>query len=113
MSRTIEISDKTWDKIKDQVTEDESIDVSSLEDFIGQKLFFRTVTYHCVGEVVKKIGNLFELKNASWIADSGRFMNAIRDGTLDEVEPVGKMWLNTSAIVDIFPWKHSLPKDQK
>jgi hypothetical protein len=112
MSRTIEISDDTYELIKDQLSEEESVDVSSLEDFVGQKLFIRTVTYHLVGEVVKKVGNLFELKNASWVADSGRFMNAIKDGELSEVEPVGKCWVNTASIVDIFPWKHALPTKQ-
>ena len=113
MTKTIEISDETWEKIKDQVGEEEVTEIDALEDFVGEKLFIRTVTYHCVGEVTKKIGNFFELKNASWVADSGRFMQAIKNGTLSEVEPVGTMWLNTNSIVDIFPWKHSLPKDQK
>ena len=40
-------------------------------------------------------------------------MNAIKDGILDEVEPVGQMWVNSQSIVDIFPWKHSLPTKQK
>jgi hypothetical protein len=114
MSRVIEISDETWDKIKDQVSEDgyEEVDIDSLDDFVGEKLFIRTVTYHCVGKVEKRIGKFFELSGASWVADSGRFMNAIKEGTLDEVEPVGKMWLNIDSIVDVFPWKHSLPTKQ-
>ena len=113
MTKTIEVSDETYDKIKDQLSDDEIIDVSSLEDFIGQKLFIRTVTYHCVGKVENISGNLMELSTASWIADSGRFSNAIKDGTLDEVEPVGQMWVNLQSIVDIFPWKHKLPTKQK
>jgi hypothetical protein len=113
MSRTIEISDETWDKIKDQVGEDEGMDLNSLDDFIGQKWFIRTVTYHLVGKVVKRVGNFFVLEGASWVADSGRFMGAIKDGTLNEVEPVGKCLVNSSTIVDVFPWKHALPTQQK
>ncbi len=74
------------------------------------------MTYHCLGEVVKRIGNLLELRDASWVADTGRFMQFIKNGELSsqaEVEPVGKMWVNMSAIVDIFPWKAKLPKDQR
>jgi hypothetical protein len=108
--KTIEVSEEVFEKIKDQLGE--SVDVSSLDDFVGQKLFIRTVTYHLVGEVVKRAGNLLELKDASWIADSGRFMNAIKEGVLDEVEPVGKCWVNTNSIIDIFPWVHPLPKEQ-
>ena len=114
MGKQIEVSDETWERIKDIVSEDEeSFEVEELDDFIGEKLFIRTVTYHLVGEVTKRIGNFIQLKDASWVADSGRFMNAIKEGTLDEVEPVGTAWVNLHSITDMFPWKHKLPKDQK
>ena len=83
------------------------------EELVGGKFFFRTVTYHTVGEVVKIVGRFVQLKDASWVADSGRFMNAIKDGTLDEVEPVGKAFVNLDTVVDIFPWTHTLPTEQK
>ena len=79
----------------------------------GECYFIRTVTYHAVGEVKTIIGKFLILRDASWVADSGRFMNAIQDGTLDEVEPVGDMFINIDSIVDVFPWCHTLPKDQK
>lgn len=115
MSRTIEISDETWDKIKDVVSQDEyeEIEVNSLDDFVGQKLFIRTVTYHTVGKVEKIIGKFIELSDASWIPDSGRFMDCIKNGNLDEVEPVGKAWVSADSIVDVFPWRHKLPTEQK
>ena len=84
--KTIEISEETFEKIKDQLLEDESVDLKELDDFIGHKWFFRTVTYHMVGRVVGRIGNFFKLEDASWIADSGRFMNAIKEGKLNEVK---------------------------
>lgn len=118
MSRTLEISDETWDKIKNVVNEDElSFEVEELEDFIGKKLFIRTVTYHLTGKVEKVIyfrgSTFFFMKEASWIADSGRFMGAIKKGELNEVEPVGEAWVNVNSITDMFPWKHPLPKEQK
>ena len=79
----------------------------------GKSYFIRTVTYHLVGKVKKIVGNFIVLGNASWVADSGRFMNAIRDGTLSEVEPVGEAMVNMEAITDAFPWKHKLPDEQK
>lgn len=112
MSKTIEISDETWDKIKDQVGQDFK-EISSYEDLVGEKLFFRTVTYHLVGEVKKIVGRFAYLKNASWVADSGRFMGTIKDGTLSEVEPVGDAFVNLDSVVDFFPWKHKLPTEQK
>jgi len=111
--RTIEISEETYEKIKDQFGQELFKDLTCLDDMIGEKWFFRTVTYHMVGRVTQKMGNFFVLEDASWVADSGRFMNAIKEGELDEVEPVGKAILNIDAIVDAFPWKHQLPSEQK
>jgi len=113
MSRKIEISDETYEKIKSQLTEEEKIEIDSYEDLIGKKWFFRTVTYHSVGKAIKQIGNFLQLEDASWIADSGRFMNAIKEGKLSEVEPVGTVFVNLNSVVDFFPWRHTLPKEQK
>jgi hypothetical protein len=113
MSKTITVSDETYESIKGQLTQEEKVDVSNLDDFIGKKLFIRTVTYFMVGKVVKRVGNMFEMENASWVADTGRFMNAIKDGTLSEVEPVGQTWVNFHSVVDMFPWTHDLPTKQK
>jgi len=109
---TIEVSDETYEKIKNQLGE-EFTDVEGLDDLIGKKFFFRTVTYHMTGEVVRRIGNILQLKKAAWIADSGRFEQAIKEGKLDEVEPVGEAFINLDSMVDFFPWKHKLPEKQK
>ena len=111
--KTLNISEETYNKIKDQLMSEEKLNVNELNDLIGQKLFIRTVTYHLVGKLTKIIGNLWQLEDASWVADSGRFINAIKDGSLDEVEPVGEAFVNSNSIVDIFPWKHNLPNKQK
>ena len=115
MDKTITISEETYEKLKDQLAEEGfgEVEVDELDDFIGQKLFIRTVTYHCVGEVVKRVGRFFELKGASWVADSGRFMDALESGELDEVEPTGQQWVSIDTIVDMFPWNHKLPIEQK
>ena len=79
----------------------------------GKSYFMRTVTYHIVGKVKDIIGNFLILENASWIADSGRFSNAIKTGVLDEVEPVGDWMLNMESITDGGEWIHELPTTQK
>lgn len=112
MSKTIEVSDETFEKIKDQLSIDDR-EVNNYENLVGGKYFFRTVTYHLTGKVDKIVGKFLVLKDAAWIADSGRFMEAIKNGTLSEIEPVGDAFLNLDTVVDFFPWKHSLPKDQK
>jgi len=113
MSKTIQVSDETYELIKDQLNESETLDVSQMEDFIGKKVFLRTVTYHILGKVEKIVGNFFILSDASWVASSGRFMQFIKDGEVDEVEPVGNWMVNINSIVDGCEWKHKLPNKQK
>jgi hypothetical protein len=96
---TIEISEETYEKIKDQLTEEEAVEINSYSDMVGK--------------VAKQVGDFLMLENASWVADSGRFTQAIKQGKLNEVEPVGNCGVNLKAVTDFFPWKHLLPKEQK
>ena len=111
--KTINVSDETYGKIKDQLLVGEKEEINTMDDFVGKKVFIRTVTYHLVGRVVKIVGKLVFLDDASWIAASGRFMQAIKNGTLDEVEPVGEWFFNVDCMVDGGIWRHELPKEQK
>jgi hypothetical protein len=111
--KTINVSDETYELIKGQLENEEMIEINSYDDLIGKCFFFRTVTYHQVGRVKKIVGKFLELSDASWVAESGRWMQALKDGELNEVEPEGPAFINIDTIVDFFPWKHSLPKDQK
>jgi len=112
MGRTIEVSEETYEKIKEQLGEASFKEIQSLQDMVGEKYFFRTVTYHLTGRVKRVFGSILELENAAWIADSGRFMNAIKEGKLNEVEPVGRAYINMDCVVDFFPWTHDLPSKQ-
>jgi hypothetical protein len=103
---TIEISDETFEKIKDQLLTEEKNDINSYEDYVGKMLFFRTVTYHILGRVVKIMGNIFQLEDAAWIADSGRFMNFIKHAEVNEVEPLGDWNININSVTDFGVWKH-------
>ena len=83
-------------------------------NLVGNSYFFRTVTYHLIGKVVAQYADgLIELEGASWVADSGRFMQTLQSGTLNEVEPVGKAYINLKSVTDFFPWVHALPGEQK
>lgn len=114
MTRMIEISEETFEKLKDQLQNEGYKDVNNLKDLVGEKLFIRTVTYHLTGKVKKVIGSIVELEDAAWIADSGRFMQCIRDGELNEVEPIKTKWfVNLSSVTDFGIWKHKLPTEQK
>ena len=112
---TIEVTDEQLAEIKKRkiIRPEDLKEVKSYEDLVGNQFLFRTVTYHCVGKVVRFVGRFAVLKDASWIADTGRFTQAIKDGTLNEVEPVGEMFVNLDTVVDMFPWRHKLPTEQK
>ena len=80
---------------------------------VGKSYFIRTVTYHVLGMVKKITGDFLELDHASWIADSGRFGEAITKGVLSEVEYVGTAIVNTNAVTDAYLWVHDLPDKTK
>ena len=111
--KTINVSEETYENIKDQLQETEQFDISSLDDMIGKAFYFRTVTYHITGKVEKICGKILTLSTAAWIADSGRFTQAIKHGKLNEVEPVGNAFINLDTVTDFFPWIHKLPVNQK
>ena len=116
MSKNIKVSDETYEKIKGQLTTNEKpVKLEALSDIVGHCWFFRTVTYHIVGRVICEMAdaNILVLEDASWIADSGRFMQAIKDGTLKEVELLGQWCVNLDTVTDFGPWRHPLPTEQK
>lgn len=111
--KTIQVSEETYEAIKDQLGTEEKLDISGTQDLVGKNWFIRTVTYHLIGKINKIFGNFAVMEQASWIPDSGRFMDAIKNGALSEVEPVGEAIVNLSSVTDFFPWKHKLPTEQK
>lgn len=88
-------------------------ETSSLPFEVGEKYYIRTVTHHQTGKVKAICGKFLVLEQAAWIADSGRFMEAILEGKLSEVEPVKECFVNTDTIIDAFPWRFELPQTQK
>ncbi len=81
---------------------------------VGDAYFIRTVTYFATGRVKAIVGQFLVLDEAAWIADTGRFREAIMKGLLSEVEPVDvDMFVNVNSITDAFVWTHKLPREQK
>ena len=79
---------------------------------VGNNYFIRTVTHHLTGKLVKVTAKELVLEQAAGIADDGRFHDALKNGKLNEVEPVGRCYINIQTVVDFFPWKHPLPEEQ-
>lgn len=81
---------------------------------IGKAYLIRTVTHIDVG-IVKEVGDKeLVLSNASWVADTGRFHDALKSGELNEIEPyIDDVILGRGAIIDATLWDKPLPESQK
>jgi hypothetical protein len=83
---------------------------------LEKNYFIRTVTHHLTGKLIKVTGKELVLTDAAWIADDGRFHEAIRDGKLNEVEPFPdgcEVIVGRGALVDCVQWSHPLPRSVK
>ena len=83
---------------------------------VGRRVFIRTVTHYHVGEVASLTKSWVVLKDSSWVADTGRFSDALDSGNLAEVEKIpgdGTCAVSRAAIVDVFSWNHPLPTSTK
>lgn len=81
---------------------------------VGQAVLIRTVTHYYTGRILTFTKEEIVLSEAAWIADTGRFAAALKDGTLSEVEPYcDVVSVNRGAVVDITTWRHDLPRNTK
>jgi hypothetical protein len=82
---------------------------------IGSNYFIRTVTHSQTGKLVAVYDTEIVLENAAWIADSGRFQQALEKSEFSEVEmfPVNsRVIIGRGAIIDAAEIK-STPNSQK
>lgn len=81
---------------------------------VGDKVLIRTVTMTQTGRIVEITPGELVLEDAAWIGDTGRFHVALRDGVLSEIEPAdGRCIVPRTAIVDVWEWRHDLPREAK
>lgn len=83
---------------------------------IGTNYFIRTVTHHLTGKLLRVTSKELVLIDAAWIADNGRFMNFLKDGTPNEVEPFPdgqEVIVGRGSLIDAVEWSHALPRKQK
>jgi len=81
---------------------------------IGSKYLIRTVTMHYTGRLESVTDSDIVLSDAAWIADTGRYSEALTKGSLAEVEPYpGDVIVSRGVIVDAAIWDHGLPRETK
>ena len=71
---------------------------------IGEKYFIRTVTHHYTGKLVEVYEDELVMEDVAWIADDGRFSEALEKKEFEEVEPYpdGQVIIGRGAILDCF-----------
>lgn len=82
---------------------------------IGSNYFIRTVTHHHTGKLVSVNEHEIVLENAAWIADDGRFTEALASCKFNEVEmfPAGsKVIIGRGSLIDAVEID-SIPTSQK
>lgn len=81
---------------------------------IGEKYFIRTATYFHLGKLKEINGKWLILEEASWIADTGRFYDFLKDGKCNEYEAFqDDVFIPLDSVIDITKWRHELFKGQK
>ena len=69
---------------------------------IGGLYFIRTVTFYYTGRLVQVTPQELVIEDAAWIADTGRFTQALEKLDFGEVEmfPKGRVIIGRSAVID-------------
>lgn len=83
---------------------------------IGKAVLIRTVTMNYTGRIASVTESDLVLEDAAWIADTGRFSTALKDGfpANAEIEPFfSPVIVSRSVLVDCCEWPHPLPRAQK
>lgn len=107
------MNEKLIEKVLEMAIGGEKNMVSDHPFKVGDSYFIRTVTYHFVGTIKEIVGKWIVLKDASWVADSGRFHVALEKGELSEVEYMDKAIINMDTITDAALWTNKIPKESK
>lgn len=81
---------------------------------IGKAVIIRSVVFHYLGRVRAVTDSEMVLEEASWLADSGRWNEALVTGKLNETEPYpGPCFVSRDSILDWTFWNHPLPREVK
>lgn len=82
---------------------------------VGANYLIRTVTFAYTGKIVSVGNSEIVLVDAAWIADTGRFADAVAKGSFNEVEPFPdgeNVIVGRGTVIDAVKVK-TLPRSQK
>ena len=72
MTKTIEVSDETYEKIKGQLGE-EVKEIDSLEELVGGTYLFQCARYIYHGKIKKVTANYIQLEKAGVVFETGNY----------------------------------------
>ena len=99
--KSYEVNEDIAEKIDELVKGDESIEVESLDDFIGKKMAFQCARYIYFGKVEKVNSVFIELSDAQMVFDTGEFSD--KTASVIEYLPKKKSYVMRQAIENIYP----------
>ena len=81
---------------------------------LGKNYLFRLVSLYDTGRLVAVTPTELVLEDAAWIADTGRFADALKTATFGEVEPFpsGRVIIGRGTLIDAVEITN-LPRKQK
>ena len=82
---------------------------------IGGTYFIRTVTHHLTGRLTKVSEHELVIEDAAWIADDGRFAEAVKSGEFGEIEPFpdGPVIVGRGSLIDARRVAFPAPRSQR
>ena len=83
---------------------------------IGSNYLIRTVTMIFTGKLEAVYEQELVISSASWIAETERWSDSVKDGKFKEVEPYPdncKVTIGRGSLIDATPVTWKLPREQK
>jgi hypothetical protein len=81
---------------------------------VGTAVVVRGIPFHYIGRIAEVQARGIVLEDAGWLADSARWSDFLKNGTINEYEPYpDPVWISWDVIADVTPWRHALPLAQK
>jgi len=81
---------------------------------VGKNYVIRTVTMIQVGKLIEVTDKELVMSDCAWVADTGRWTNFLKDGSVNEVEPFqDDVIVGRGSVIDATIWKHDLLRKQK
>lgn len=77
---------------------------------IGTAYLIRCMTMYYTGRLIEVSNQELVLEDAAWIADTGRYSEALKTGKLNEVEPIiGNVIIGRGSLGDAVEWPNNIP----